>query len=603
MNIRRTLFFLAAVSLVVCSALGYQTVKLSFSQTDVSQVFKAISLSTGANIVVSVTDKLPVTVNISAPTTEEAIKSVASAAGLAYRRVGNTFVIAKPDGLKNALSPYCYRVKFEVRLINADDAAKKLEAALPQVTALPSVSKVVVIALPEDIVACRELLADLEHNAKLDQSETSVVTLVNATPSEVAASLKAAYPQAKISLLGKGESAGGVLTISGPRTIVESCLSMASNLDIRSADVAVDEILEIYNAKYASPVVLKEFIELAIPSLKAIIGPETYTPMQPQFRTLIGNSLAQGNNQSGSGSSGSQGGAGTSSLSSGAGGSSGGVAQPYQKAKEGDRAKTLVLKGSAAEIKKALGLLEKLDVKPQQVRVEVKVVDTSPEISSEYGLSYSWSTFKFIEGSSGTTVADAFKTTRPAGFGQISRVPWDFSAVLSALVTKKEAKILASPSMAVIDNDDANIFIGDTIRARISQATGLGAQTVEIVEFPVGIILMFRPRVNADGNITMRVHPIVSTITDIDSDNVPQTSSREAETTVMVKDGETVVIGGLIRNELNKTIKELPFISQIPILGELFRNRSTSQRKSEILVFITTTIVKDRDEKATGSSK
>jgi len=596
MNIRRTFLILAAVSLIACSALGYQSVKLSFSQTDVSQVFKAISISTGANIVVSVTDKLPVTVNINAATTEEAIKSVASAAGLAYRRVGNTFVVAKPDGLRNALSPYCYRVKFEVQTIDSSDAAKKLESALPHVTALPSGSKVVVTALPEDIVACRELLADLEHNAKLDANQTSVVTLVNATPSEVAASLKAAYPQAKISPLGKGETAGGMITISGPRAIVDSCLAMASNLDVRTADAAVDEILEIYDAKYASPVVLKEFIEAAIPGLKAIIGPETYTPMQPQFRTLIGNSLAQGSSQGGSGSSGSSGsqsGGGSGSMSGGSGGSASGMAQPYQKAKEGDRAKTLVLKGSASDIKKALGLLGKLDVKPQQVRVEVKVVDTSPEISSEYGLSYSWSTFKFIEGAAGTTVADAFKTTRPAGFGQISRVPWDFSAVLSALVTKKEAKILASPSMAVIDNDDANIFIGDTIRARISQATGLGAQTVEIVEFPVGIILMFRPRVNADGNITMRVHPIVSTITEIGSDNVPQTSSREAETTVMVKDGETVVIGGLIRNEINKTIKELPFISQIPILGELFRNRSTSQRKSEILVFITTTIVKD----------
>jgi type II secretory pathway component GspD/PulD (secretin) len=192
---------------------------------------------------------------------------------------------------------------------------------------------------------------------------------------------------------------------------------------------------------------------------------------------------------------------------------------------------------------------------------------------------------------------DFVNTTRPAGFGQFTRLPFNFNAILDAMVVKKEAKILARPSVMVIDGDESNVFIGDTIRARIAQAGGLGAQTVEIVEFPVGIILLLRPRVNADGNITMRVHPVVSTITAIDDDNIPQTSTREAETTVMVKDGETVIIGGLIRDEMSRTIQEVPILSKLPIIGELFRNRSTSKRKSEIMVLITPHLVKDNDRR------
>jgi type II secretory pathway component GspD/PulD (secretin) len=99
--------------------------------------------------------------------------------------------------------------------------------------------------------------------------------------------------------------------------------------------------------------------------------------------------------------------------------------------------------------------------------------------------------------------------------------------------------------------------------------------------------------VNDDGNITMRVHPVVSTVTAIDSNNIPQTSSREAESTVMIKDGETMVIGGLIRDEYSKTISEIPLLAQLPLVGELFRHRSTNKRKSEILVFITPHIVKE----------
>jgi type II secretory pathway component GspD/PulD (secretin) len=93
--------------------------------------------------------------------------------------------------------------------------------------------------------------------------------------------------------------------------------------------------------------------------------------------------------------------------------------------------------------------------------------------------------------------------------------------------------------------------------------------------------------VNADGDVTLRVHPVVSTITSIDANNLPQTSTREAETTLVVKNGETIVLGGLIRDEMTKTVNEVPILSKLPLVGELFRNTTTSGRKSEILVFIT----------------
>jgi len=228
--------------------------------------------------------------------------------------------------------------------------------------------------------------------------------------------------------------------------------------------------------------------------------------------------------------------------------------------------------------------------------VEVQVIDTTPELTDKLGIKWDWKPFNFWEAKPGTGLTDAFKgTTRSVGFGQFSRLPWNFNALLDAMVVKKEAKILAKPSVMVIDGDESNVFIGDTIRARLAQAGGLGTQTIEIAEFPVGIILLFRPRINVDGNITMRVHPVVSTITSIDDDNIPQTSTREAETTVLIKDGDTVVIGGLIRDEMTKTVTEVPFLSRLPIVGELFRSRSTNKRKSEIVVLITPHLVRDAE--------
>jgi type II secretory pathway component GspD/PulD (secretin) len=246
-----------------------------------------------------------------------------------------------------------------------------------------------------------------------------------------------------------------------------------------------------------------------------------------------------------------------------------------------------------------LSLLEDLDIAPTQVSVRVEVVDYSPSNQSDLGFSWNWTRFGFYETAAGTGVTGATGgeltdfTTRPAGFGSFSRVPFTFQSVLKAMVEKKEAKILATPHVQAIDNVDANVFIGETIRSQISQGNGISGQTVQVVEFPVGIILLLRPRVNVDGDITMRVHPVVSTIVGLSDDNLPQTSTREAETTIRVKDGETVVIAGLIREEMTKTIRSVPILSEIPLLGELFKSRSTSGRKSEILVFITPTIIKD----------
>lgn len=160
------------------------------------------------------------------------------------------------------------------------------------------------------------------------------------------------------------------------------------------------------------------------------------------------------------------------------------------------------------------------------------------------------------------------------------------------MVSRKEAKILANPRVMVVDNEDANIFIGDTVRTKISQASTNGT-TIQVLEFPIGIVLLVRPRVNADGRITMRVHPVVSTITAIGADNLPQTSSREAETTVMIKDGETIVLGGLIRDEMLRTVQEVPILSKLPIVGELFKYRSKDHRHSEIMVFITPHILNE----------
>ena len=177
----------------------------------------------------------------------------------------------------------------------------------------------------------------------------------------------------------------------------------------------------------------------------------------------------------------------------------------------------------------------------------------------------------------------------PSGF---SRTPFNFAATLNAMVSNQTAKLLATPSLQVIDNDQGSIFIGNTIAVELSSVGSLGATSQSIVQFPVGIILLVSPRILPSGDVIMHVDPVVSTVSSINSDGIPQTAAREAETTMEVHDGETVVLGGLIQDQDSKTITQIPLLSSLPIVGELFKNRTTTHSRTDILVSITPHIVK-----------
>ena len=583
----RVALALACVAMIALALAQVQKAfRVNFSKTNIDEVLLALSQQTGANVIYNGKGDIPITVNFVAEGTEEAIRGTTAAAGLTYKRVGSTFIVATREDLRKAVMPFGTRVKFTLKHLKPDEAAKMIESSFPTVTAEAAGEKLAVVAIPNEIVMVREFLDEKEEAASKNQQTRVIVPIKYASATVVGGTIKNLYPTLLVEAVAKEGSASGSLVLSGPKNDVEAATKMITALDTGSPLASEDEIIEIYEIRYSSaPELLKVMKEVAS-EVQVTPGPVAYAPTAPGFRPIAGGKIGGASGVGG-------GGGGQLSVEPGQG------STPDRQAKEGDRAKSLIIRGRKSAVAGALNLLRSIDVKPKQVMVEVQVIDTSPEFSEKLGIKWDWLPFNFFEAPRNTTITSGFlNTTKPSGIGQFTRLPWNFNAILDAMVTSKEAKILAKPSVMVIDGEESNVFIGDTIRARLAQAGGLGAQTVEIAEFPVGIILLFRPRVNADGNITMRVHPVVSTVTGIDNDNIPQTSTREAETTVMVKDGETVVIGGLIRDEMTKTIQEIPLLSKLPLVGELFKSRSTNRRKSEIMVLITPRLI--RDEPAKG---
>ena len=557
--------------------------RLRFSNTDVSDVLQALSLKTRANIVFPSQLKKQISVDFSAANTEDALRFITAASGLTYRLIGKTFVVAQPSELRLALEPFGERVKIALISIKPADAAKMLEDAIPSISARPLVNQVLVIGGAEDLAQAQNIIADADKGTHVDPVVTVVIPIQNAISSQVVSVLRAIYENLKVDGVGPVGQPGGAVGVSGTTTLIAKVEETVRGLDVQKVLNDPTRSYKVYNIRHSSAPVLIEFLKEAMPGIAVVQGPETYDPPSAAFKPLSGASL------SASGATAAGGGGGGSKASSDASGGS-----TSTTLVKGERVKMLVLHGIDSELRAAENLLTQVDIPPQQLLVDVKLIDTSPQNAEQIGTQWSFNPLNFFETSPGgiaTNPPPTTGTTRPIGLGQISRLPWSFGATLSAMVSRKEAKILADPSIRMIDNSDANIFIGDTVRTKISSVGNIGT-TIQVFEFPIGILLLVHPRVNSEGRITMRIHPVISTITSISNDGVPQTSSREAETTVMMKDGETVMIGGLIRDEFTKSVTEIPLLSKLPIIGNLFRYKSKDRRKSEILVFITPHIIK-----------
>jgi type II secretory pathway component GspD/PulD (secretin) len=596
MRMRKVCISLAVLALASI-ALGQDTAgrfRLSFSETDVAQVLKAVSMRTGVNIVYSGQTKIPITLNVSAESAEDALRSIVSAAGLSYRQTGGVYVVASSATMKQALEPYFHRARFTPKSATPPEIVKLFSDSLPHGIVREMPDHVVLHAVLEDIRQAGTLFdAEEQRAAQRVHPVTRLVPLRHLSHTNAQQMISAVHPELRVSAIGDESGVGRALSMTGPAEIIARAEELLERMDMPVAQRALS--YHVYALRFTSAPAVKEFMKDAIPSVEVIAAPEAYAPSRPRFNPISGARIGE-TGSSGGGAAGAQGAGG----GAGAGMSRGGQGQnesnqrPYR---DGDYATTVVLRGPEQDVQAAILLLEQLDVRPRQVMVEVRVVETSPDFAERMGFRWSWTRLGFYEAAPGTSVQTSDSggiggdftsfLTRPAGFGQISRVPFSFQTFLDAQIQNKEARLLANPSLSVLDNSDGSFFIGDTIRARIAQAGALGGQTVEVMEFPVGIIMLVRPRVNGDGMITLRVNPVISTVTALDQNNIPQTSTREADTTLIVRDGETIVIGGLIRDEYARIVQSVPFLSQLPVIGELFKNRSTTRRRTDVIVTIT----------------
>jgi type II secretory pathway component GspD/PulD (secretin) len=186
----------------------------------------------------------------------------------------------------------------------------------------------------------------------------------------------------------------------------------------------------------------------------------------------------------------------------------------------------------------------------------------------------------------------------------------DYTAFMEALNTIGTTNILSSPRIATVNNEEAKILVGSTepyVTTTTTTTASGPATTAETVNFiDVGVKLYVTPVINQDKFITMKIKPEVSSVTGYlttsENNKIPIKETSEAETNIMVKDGVTIVIGGLMKNEDLETLKKVPLFGDLPLLGALFRSKDKTIKKTELVVFLTPHIISG-DTDSYGATK
>ncbi len=289
---------------------------------------------------------------------------------------------------------------------------------------------------------------------------------------------------------------------------------------------------------------------------------------------------------------------------------------------------SLIIVASPGDYETVKDVIQKLDIRRRQVYVEAAIIEMGLSKARELGFEFQTANYNNLEtsnnlqgiggtnfGNIGNVIANG-----PAGLASLTglnvgAVKGTFTfkgieylnvgALLHALQTDADVNVLSTPNILTTDNQKAEIMVGENIPfvTGQSQTAATGGQILsQIDRRDVGISLKITPQITSEDNVRLDVYQEISNITETPGLNPnvvgPSTTKRSASTAVVVRDMQTMVIGGLIRDNVTSTTSKVPLLGDIPILGWLFKFKTTKVEKVNLMIFITPYIIKNEADVA-----
>ncbi|MFA5038511.1 MAG: type IV pilus secretin PilQ [Candidatus Omnitrophota bacterium] len=291
------------------------------------------------------------------------------------------------------------------------------------------------------------------------------------------------------------------------------------------------------------------------------------------------------------------------------------------------RSKTLIVSDIPPVMDRIREILNSIDVKPKQILIETRIVEVSLNKLRDIGVDFA--TGGAGSASSTTVFPDVITQDLSAGghsYGGVGITPAAFApqastitaantglnfvfqklngskfeVILHALEENVATNVLSAPSILTLDNQEATILVGEQFPIVSTTKSSDTSTTVDVsleAYKDIGIQLNVIPQVSGRTKdyINMIIHPAVTSEGTLIESKYPRITTREAQTQVLMKTGETVVIGGLIKDVKNESVQGVPFLRKIPFVGKIFERTTVDTEKIELLIFITAHIIDDRE--------
>lgn len=648
--------FGAALALVLSAPLAAQQT-LNVRDADIRAFIQDAARVTGRTFIIDNRVQGKVSVVTDRPLSKseyfEIFLSTLRANGLvAVPAPGGAYRIQPADGAAgqpSAVGSAANRNQFvtEVFRLRSIDAASVLETLRPlvsregSVTANRAGNSVVVADYADNIARIRQVIARIDR----DTAATQIVTLRNAGAREIAQSLQA--------LVANGGGEGGAATaaativpidssnsvaIRGDAGTVARLVAMARTLDTQAASGTE---IRVYWLEHADA-------EKLLPVLQQLIG-------QASSTSVTTAPTSQGSGTNGGNASAAPAAAPVVAATSSGSSSGGGIATRGPAIVTRYEGANAIIVAANSDVQRMLGeTIRQIDTRREQVLVEAIIVEIGDAAAKKLGVQFLIGSTKTgfaatnysnaspnlltLAGAYGATKLGTSKTTVVAADGTTTTTETSensdlqnslteaavsslqsatgaiaglggsigenglFGAIINAVKSDTDSNLLSTPSVMTLDNQKASILVGQEVPVTTGEALSqnFDNQFRTVQRQNVGIQLEVKPQINTGGAIKLFLRQEVSSIAGPVSNNSSDLiiNKREIETTVTVDDGEILALGGLLDDQERKTIERIPLLSDIPGLGELFKSRSKSRSKTNLMVFIRPTILRSKEDAA-----
>jgi general secretion pathway protein D len=514
---------------------------------------------------------------------------------------------------------------FALHTVTPQDAIVRVHSLFPKARLEPAPNRTLMIeAAPQDISQIKAVLGAIDTAVPTPTPRpiypSDAVRIMQGNSKEIARTVARAVPDVRVSV------SGPQVLLSGPPDDVTHAKALIAQLDEPQPGVQYTQLyrLRYVDATSVAQLLQRSFRNIVIEVDKELNAITVYAtaPVQQRIADAI-DQLDQGPQPSGGQAGGTAGAAAPGeetvvNLKAAIPGANGGpstsatdIAQAVTQALQQTapdlhitvpaNSTQLILSGSEYSIQQAKDLIAQLDVPQPLVVLDTEVLEIDEGVQKQLGLRFPTAALTTTYSEVPPTAAPDGSAGRLLGLQPLTRTPLSLGAELDFLVSNNQARILEDPRITTVSGHTASLRAGETVNILTTTGGGTGTvATTQVQSFQTGVTLDITPVVNDGNYITVTLHPSVNTVAAISSAGVPNIQTRDTTTTVGLRDGETIVIGGLIEDDNSRTVQKIPILGDLPLIGKLFQDTGVNHTRNELIVTVTPHIVRPGDDAGYG---